>query len=233
MMLWILGGCLTQNNDVSWAGNVYALFTTQLESNDQASLDILNMQGEVLLSANAPYDSSPSYREFTIPEANLGQEVQILVSGPELYPTLYVGTTPETSAIWFNGSLYGYGSMWTESFFLSLNTDISSPAQSEFVQLIGRPSLPSDWENARISLLEEDGTLRDIQRYRYDDTGFLIAIPSSEDALQIDLFTCTDIAPGAMILSVEHDDGRKVEIEYYAQGGTVINAAHLLFTPNE
>lgn len=232
-MLWIFTGCIAQTDEVIWSGNVYSLFSAQLESSPEATLDILGMEGQIILSAETPYESNPGYREFTIPEDNLGQEVQILVSGPDLYPTLYVGTTPKNSAIWLNGSLYGYGSLWTESFFLSLNTEISSPAQREFVQLIGRPSIPSDWENVKLSLVEEDGTLRDVQRYRYDDTGFLIAIPPIEGALQIDLFTCTDISPGAITLTVEHDDGRSVDIGYYAQGGTVINAANLLFTANE
>lgn len=230
MILSFLYGCLIPTQETTWSGNVYGLFATQLEAISDVQLDLLSMNGETYTSADTPYTESPQYYVFTLAPEQLSQDVQILISGADIYPTLYVGTTPQNNAIWLNGAIYGYGTMWTESFFQSLALDIQSPSTQEVVQLIGRPSLPEEWSNVTLSLVQEDGTEKPVQRYRYDETGFLLSIAAQAETESIDLFVCTDIEPGALTLIAEHSDGRYMEITYHAQGGTVINAAHLQFS---
>ncbi|MAA80336.1 MAG: hypothetical protein CL916_13865 [Deltaproteobacteria bacterium] len=233
MISFFLYGCLVQTQEITWSGNVYGLFTTQLETFSQASLEILSQEGESLTLAQTPYTENLSYQEFTLDTNLLSQDVQIRISGPDIYPTQYFGTTPQNSAIWLNGSIYGYGIIWTESFFQSLGIDILSPSTEEVVQLIGRPSNPEDWGNVEISVIQEDGTAKSAQRYRYDETGFLLSIEPQEETESIDIFVCTDIVPGALTLIAEHSDGRFMEVAYHAQGGSIINAAHLLFSFEE
>ena len=186
-----------------------------------------------LTFTQAPYTENLAYQEFTLNSDLVAQDLQIRISGPDIYPTQYFGTTPQNSAIWLNGAIYGYGIIWTESFFQSLGIDIISPSTEETVQLIGRPSVPEDWENVELSVIQEDETIKTVQRYRYDETGFLLAISPQDETESIDIFVSTDISPGAITLIAEHDDGRFMEISYHAKGGTVINAAHLLFSSEE
>ena len=233
MISFLLYGCLAQTEEITWSGNVYGLFATQLETISQANLEILSQQGESLTFAQTPYTDNLAYQEFTLDTDLLFQDVQIRISGQEIYPTQYFGTTPQNSAIWLNGSIYGYGIIWTESFFQSLGMNIESPSTEEVVQLIGRPSNPEDWSNVELSVIQEDGTAKSVQRYRYDETGFLLAIAPQDETDSIDIFVCTDIAPGALTLTAEHNDGRSMEIAYHAQGGTIINAAHLLFASGD
>lgn len=232
MICLFLNACISQTDDISWSGNLYALRTNQLEESVDDTVEILDLHGTTLITAETPDETSPEYKRFLLPEEILDQEIFLKVTGPALYPTLYAGKTPNNTSMWFNGALYGYGAMWTESFFLSLGASISSPAEKEHVQLIGRPSVPEDWKGAIISLFDELGE-HDVQSYRYDETGFLIGIPFNEDAEKIDLFTSTDIMPGEIRLLVEHADGRSIETTYFAEGGTIINAANFVFSPNE
>ena len=233
MISFLFYGCLVQTEEVTWSGNVYGLFTTQLETFSQAELEILDKNGDSLTIAQTPYTDNLAYQEFTLGTELLSQDVQIRISGPEIYPTQYFGTTPQNSAIWLNGAIYGYGIIWTESFFQSLGVDIQSPSTEEVVQLIGRPSTPEDWSNVELYIIQEDGSIKPVQRYRYDETGFLLAIGPEEETDSIDIFIGTDVSPGALTLIAEHNDGRSMEIAYHAQGGTVINAAHLLFSSME
>ena len=101
------------------------------------------------------------------------------------------------------------------------------------MQLIGRPSIPEDWNNVVLTVVQGDGTIKPVQRFRYDETGFLLSIASQDDTDSIDVFVCTDISPGTLTLVANRNDDRIMEIEYHAQGGTVINAAHLLFSSEE
>ena len=233
MISFFFYGCLVPNQEVTWSGNVYGLFTTQLETISQANLEILSQEGESLTSAQTPYTENLAYQEFTLSTDLIAQNVQIRISGTDIYPTQYFGTTPQNSAIWLNGAIYGYGIVWTESFFQSLGLNIQSPSTEETVQLIGRPSVPEDWANVELSVIQEDETIKTVQRYRYDETGFLLAIALEEETESIDIFVSTDLSPGAITLIAEHEDGRAMEISYHAQGGTVINAAHLLFSSEE
>lgn len=233
MIFLIAFGCMTQNQDVTWSGNVYGLFTTQLETVSDAQLELLNVEGESLTVAETPYVENKSYQEFVLETEYLSKEIQLKLSGAEMYPTQYYGTTPQNSSIWFNGSLYAYGILWTESFFQSLGYSIDSPSNGTSVQLIGRPSIPEDWKNVELTVDHENGSTLIVDRFRYDETGFLLAIPDENETESIDIFICTDIPPGSLILTATHLDGRHMEIPYHADGGTIINAAHLLFSPLE
>ena len=232
MSLFFIFACVVPTEETTWSGNVYGLFAAQLET-AAADLNLLSTDGTLLTSSETPYSDSPQYHVFSLEPDLLVQDVQILVSGADFYPTLYIGTTPQNSAIWLNGALYGYGTIWTESFFLSLGLDIESPSTQEMVQLIGRPSLPEDWSNVVLTLIQENGVEKEVLRFRYDETGFLLGIDAQAETESIDLFVCTDINPGSLTLLAEHSDGRTMEIRYHAQGGTIINAEHLLFSKTE
>jgi len=226
-MLFFLS-CLPADEDTIWSGNIYELQGSQLESSASSSIHILSPEGEQLYTAEAPYESSPYYREFSLESQDLSKEVLLLVEGENVYPTMYVGTTPSTNAIWLNGALYGYGKSWTESFFLSLGKEISSPSQGQYAQLIGRPNEPTDWANTELSILHSSGEEYAVERYRYDDSGFLLAIQDGEVFDRIDLFVSTDLPEGAITIDVHRAD-ESMSIAYYAINGTVINATHLLF----
>ena len=137
-MLFFISCAAIEENTI-WSGNVYELQTSQLETSTSSSLQLRNTAGELLHTADVPYSESPYYHEFALSAQDLSQDVLLLVDAETSYPTMYVGQTPSTNAIWLNGALYSYGKTWTDNFFLSLGQEISSPSQGEYAQLIGRP----------------------------------------------------------------------------------------------
>ena len=79
MIFLIAFGCMTQNQDVTWSGNVYGLFTTQLETVSDAQLELLNVEGESLTVAETPYVENKSYQEFVLETEYLSKEIQLKI----------------------------------------------------------------------------------------------------------------------------------------------------------
>ena len=99
MILFFIFACVVPTEETTWSGNVYGLFAAQLET-ATADLNLLSTDGALLTSSETPYSDSPQYHIFSLEPDLLVQDVQILVSGSDFYPTLYIGTTPQNSAIW-------------------------------------------------------------------------------------------------------------------------------------
>ena len=227
-MLFLIS-CVAIEENTIWSGNLYELQGSQLELSASSSIQMLNTSGEEILSSENPYPDTSYYHELHLSQEELSKNVLLLLNAENSYPTMYVGQTPTTNAIWLNGSLYSYGKTWTDSFFMSLGQEISSPSEGEYAQLIGRPNVPEDWAGAEFTVYHESGETYTIDRYRYDESGFLLAIQDGEEFDRIDLFVCTNLQEGNVAFDVITEDSRVMTVSYYAQKGTVINATHLLF----
>ncbi|MEC7986172.1 MAG: hypothetical protein VX278_13490 [Myxococcota bacterium] len=224
-MIFYLLSCVAAEEQITWSGNVYTLTDGQLETAEDGTVELLDLNDSLLYQSQAPYTDSPHYHEFTIDSEHAKQDAIFRVTATGSNPTLWRSTIPETTSIWLNGSLYSIHSQYAQNLLNSLSLNPQDLTTSEVVHLIGRTDVPEEWMGISLSVLAGDGTEQPVRSYYYDDAGFLLPADSST---AIDLFVAINLEPGPITLRVSPPGEDTIEIMYPTRGGDIISAVYLV-----
>lgn len=214
--------------DVSWSGYVFADPYVSEDLLTGGAFEVLTPDGGCLEGGDGACivgeesSSTAGYWGVSVPVTT---PVALRLSGDGLAPTLWRTDTPARPAQWLNGGLFTRDLAALEAFAADLGPPTATAAplsSSDRAWLWGSALSPEDWAGATLTLVDGDGAAVPVVALSQSDDG---AVSLAGDG-PIDLFLATDLAPGAVTLTVEAADGRIATETWPAQAGDLVSAVY-------
>ena len=227
----LLLGCVNAPSTTSeatyWQGWVFAdIPTDDTPGLEVGSLTMSDLDGE---TTNEGQQLDPDRLGYWTFEIQTDTEVSIRIEGPEHYPTVWRGHTPNADSYWYAGALFGITTATFDAFIESLATLMDAPlSATEGVSLYGEPLPLSQadleaWTDATITIYDGEGTVHEAITLVVDEESGGMTLPGPEPA-PIAAFVALDLAPGDIALVIDASDGRSTVTEYTAQAGDLLSA---------
>lgn len=228
-----LAGCVAAQTDagpISWGGYVFADPYTSEDLLTGGDFEVLDTRGDCLLGddggciTGAESDSTAGYWSVAVPRST---PVALRLQAPGSAPTVWRVTTPRRDAQWLNGGLFTRDLAAVEAFVADLGPPWASAvplSASAAAWMWGAPLDPAAWVGATLALTDGDGADVPVLALTQADDG-AVSVASSTDP--VDLLLATDIAPGAVTLTVQAADGREAVEVWPAQAGDLLSAVFL------
>ena len=225
-----LSACLSapesSDGPYNWQGWIYDDIPAEGTAGlSVGAVSMLDTEGNLLAEGTQPEDQDPGNWNIQVDEA---QEVEIRISGPEQFTTVWRTQTPSSRAFWYSGSFFAVqpdtlGGLWS-----ALAELLGEPlAETSGANLYGETLFLGSgdelaWTMASVTIYDGEGTVHQAITLSTDEDGFLV--PSSEETGPVTAFTATGLAPGPIRLVVDASDGRSVVMDYNAETGDLIGA---------
>lgn len=230
LLLLALTGCayLVEQRDVpdqvEWSGYVYAgVPVDDGPLLEDGAIDILDRDGAPLDDAEARQDYEDALGYWTL-DVPVDTEIALRLSGADVLPTLWLGTTPTGRGYWLNGALFARSAEETTALFDALEADLGLAPQElsdgAIAHLIGQPWDREAVAGATWSATDGAGAAADVVLLVADEDGAL----SDAGAGPVDVVIALNLAPGTVSLQVDATDGRAARAEWPAQGGDLVSA---------
>ncbi len=228
-----LTGCIaapTGAGPVSWAGYVFADPYTSEELLTGGSFEVLELQGGCVLDdadaciVGEESDGTAGYWSVDVPRST---PVALRLQAAGSAPTVWRVTTPRRDAQWLNGGLFTRDLAAIDAFVAELGPPWATAvplSSSADAWMWGAPLDPTAWIGASLTLTGGDGAEVAVLALTQADDG-AVSVASATDP--VDLLLATDIAPGAVTLTVQAADGREAVEAWPAQPGDLLSAVFL------
>ena len=210
--------------EVSWSGYLthYEPKTGDSVYASEATLDMVDLNDTLLITAGQPLSGNPAYYRFeNIP---VQTPIALRLSGNDLTTMVWQGTTPSGTGMWLTGSIFTYHSQLHDEFLANVadikSISIESLKEGEVAHLWGEPLNPQEWSNVEITATDGDNHSVEVHRFYYDEDGNLA--PATDGP--VDLFLAFNLMPGLVTLSIIPQTGEIIETIYPTRGGDMLSA---------
>ena len=230
LVLFSLISCLPSEpaeRPLAWQGQVFddipvdgagGLVIGQIEARD--------MNGETIATGSQPDSENPS--TWQIPLTGEGEEIELRISGPEQFTTVWRTEMPERRAFWFSGTFFAVKQatltpVWE---ILSEMTE-QSLGTSEGASLYGESLALSEddveaWTGASVVVYDDNGGVYPAITLSTTEDGLLTL--ADETTGPVSAFTVTGLPAGPLRLVIDASDGRHVVMDYNAEAGDLLSA---------
>jgi hypothetical protein len=143
-----------------------------------------------------------------------GKAMSVRIEGEGMYPSVFAGTSPDATAIWFNGAIFGSEQGFVDAWLAELDVPegvTAAPPDADTVDVWGYPLDGQVWDCADVRVNGAPPLC-----YYKDDTGTLVRA----DAGPIDAFYAFGLPPGDIVV----ESGLGGEQHYATTGGEMVYA---------
>ena len=230
LLLLAMTGCayLVEQRDipdqVDWSGYVYAgVPADDVPLLEDGTIEILDRDGAALADAEARQDYEDALGYWTL-DVPVDTDVALRLSGADVVPTLWLGTTPSGRGYWLGGALYARGAEETAALFDALDgyqgLAPQALADGAIAHLVGQP-----WDRDAVA-----GATWSATDGAGEDAAVVLLVADEEGNLSdagtgpVDMIVAVNLVPGTVSLQVDAADGRTGRADWPAQGGDLISA---------
>lgn len=216
-MIWLILACTSQREpsvapeSVNYSGYIMATPEAETETFVEGTVSFTLEDQRVIFASQPDPENYPGYWSATLPA---GAAYDLLITGPNTYPTRWAGQAPHNHGNWFTGALFAADHTAIDTLLTTIAPQAPGPKNGATL-LWGFPWDAENWDCAAVRVQEKP-----VSCYNSNEDGSLSPITEGP----FEWFFATDLSDGPVFV----DSGLNGTYLYPAQPGEVILAGWFL-----